>query len=53
MKFARVLPAAAVAVLLLAGQNLAHAQAMAPKFRDGIGTAKFGLDRKVTNFSAT
>jgi len=52
MKFARVLPAAAVAVLLLAGQNLAHAQAMAPKFRDGIGTAKFGLDRKVTNFSA-
>src|SRR3954469_8449228 len=52
MNFCKPLAAVAFALLLLASQNHAQAQAKAPAFRDGIGTAKFGLDKRATNFSA-
>jgi hypothetical protein len=47
MRFCKVLT---VTALLLASSAAALAQA--PAFVDGIGTAKFGLDKSVTNFSA-
>lgn len=52
MRFCKLFSVAAVALLLLTLQNLALAQANAPAFVDGIGTAKYGLDKSASNFSA-
>src|SRR3954453_16708472 len=52
MNFCKPLTAAVFVLLLLASQNYAQAQATAPAFVDGIGTAKFGLDKSASNFSA-
>jgi len=52
MRFCKVLAVAAFAMLLLAFSTAALAQNNAPAFVDGIGTAKFGLDKSATNFSA-